>query len=302
MRKQTFYNWLTEEVFSSRMALMKLYENRDHLLYVEAPPLRKKYMEIFGDTEEKVLQAELEVSLLRRKIELIQSAVNRREPIDAGALDARLEEEKQKRLSEIESSDLTLQELPQLTEEQQQAMQRRYREITNRFHPALNPHITGTQRELYEKAVEAYKMQDEEAIKLIHDMLLSPGEHVTLRPSRDGSEPDPKTERSDYRMIAEELSTDYLLAKTLYGCFSPLEEDAVMLDTLRSYDTQRESLEEEIAAIRAGFPFNAVSTMNDSQKTDDYFAELQFRARQCETEKAALEKKVAELMEGHTID
>ena len=100
MRKQTFYDWLAREVTSSRMALVRLYENRDRLLYVEAPQLRKKYMDVIGVYEEPVLQAELEVSLLRRKVELIQIAINRREPVDLIAIDTQLEKEKQEKEEE----------------------------------------------------------------------------------------------------------------------------------------------------------------------------------------------------------
>ena len=98
MRRQTFYNWLQREVSSSRMALVTLYENRDRLLYVEAPPLRKRYMDIFGAVEEPVLEAELEVSLLRRKVEMIQTALNRREPVDLAAIDARLQDERERQV------------------------------------------------------------------------------------------------------------------------------------------------------------------------------------------------------------
>ena len=49
MRLQTFYDWLTREVVTSRMALARLYETRDRLLYVEAPPLRQRYLALFGE-------------------------------------------------------------------------------------------------------------------------------------------------------------------------------------------------------------------------------------------------------------
>ena len=47
MRMQSFGDWLIREVAASRMVLISAYEKRDHLLYVEAPPLRKRYMASF---------------------------------------------------------------------------------------------------------------------------------------------------------------------------------------------------------------------------------------------------------------
>ena len=295
MRTQTFYDWLTREIATSRMALIGLYEARDRLLYAEAPPLRKRYMELIGVTEESVLQAELEISLLRRKVELIQIAINRREPVDMADIDAQLETEKKQRISELESNDLTLNELPQLTEQQMHTLQRQYREITATFHPATNPDITETQRELYQKAVEAYKMQDVDAMKLIYDMLFSPedkSEFTLLGERRNATAAE---RRAGYRDIAIGLTTDYHLAKKLYACFAPLEEDSVVLDKLHTYDEQRKAVEAEIAKIRESFPFNAVETMNSKEKTEEYLAELRLRASRYERERAELEEKIAAL-------
>ena len=300
MREQTFYDWLTREVATSRMALIGAYENRDRLLYVEAPPLRQRYMDQFGTVEEAVLQAELEVSLLRRKVEMVQIALNRREPVDLADIDQKLEAEKEQQIAEVEQKDLTLYELPQLTDQQAHTLQRQYREITGSFHPAMNPDATETQRELYDKAVEAYKIQDVEAMKVIYDSLFAPQDLGELVLTTDNSAPTPDERRSAYRAVASALATDYFLAKKLYDCFIPLEEDRVVLDTLNSYNDQRKAVEEEINRIREGFPFNAAATLEDPVKANAYMAELQVRANRCQEEKMELQEKLAALTEGRT--
>ena len=296
MRTQTFYDWLQREVASSRMALVGLYESRDKLLYVEAPKLRKRYMDIFGAIEGPVLEAELTLSMLRRKLEWMQIAVNRREPIDVEKIEEALAEEKRQKIAEVEEADLTLNELPQLSEAQQRTLQQQYREITSDFHPAMNRDLTDTQRELYEKAVEAYKMQDVEVMEIIHDALYSPiGIHFNLS-FKSGSEKSPEEARADYRELAEELSTDYRLARELYDCFVPLEEDSVVREALDGYRAQRRELEAEIEKIREGFPFNAISTLDSPAKTEEYLAELRLRARQYEEERVELEKQIAKMI------
>lgn len=300
MREQTFYDWLTREVATSRMALIGAYENRDRLLYVEAPPLRRRYMDKFGAVEEPVLQAELEVSLLRRKAEMLQIALNRREPVDLAAIEQKLEEEKEQKVSDLEQKDLTLHELPQLTEQQAHTIQRQYREITSQFHPAMNPDATETQRELYDRAVEAYKVQDVEAMKVIYDSLFAPQDLGELTIHSDDKAPAPEERRETYRAVASALATDYFLAKKLYDFFVPLEEDRVVLDTLNSYNDQRKAVEEEINRIREGFPFNAAATLDDPVKANAYMAELQIRADRCQEEKAELEKRIAALTEGRS--
>lgn len=298
MRRQTFYDWLLREVATSRMALIGLYEKKDKLLYVEAPPLRQRYMELIGIHEERVLAAELEVSMLRRKIEMIQSALNRREPVDIKAIDAAIETERAQVISEIEAEDRTLHELPQLSEQEERTLQRQYREITAAFHPAMNPDISETQKELYEKAQNAYRLQDVEAMKLIYDMLFAPEASSATVVSADGTPYDSGKSRKEYREIASALSTDYKLAKQLYPFFMPLEEDAVVRSSLETYEAQRRAVEEEIAGIRAGFPFNAAATLNDKRKTDEYLAELRARAKRCELEKKELQNQITTLTEG----
>lgn len=298
MRRQTFYDWLLREVATSRMALIGLYEKKDKLLYVEAPPLRQRYMELIGIHEERVLAAELEVSMLRRKIEMIQSALNRREPVDIKAIDAAIETERAQVISEIEAGDRTLHELPQLSEQEERTLQRQYREITAAFHPAMNPDISETQKELYEKAQNAYRLQDVEAMKLIYDMLFAPEASSATVVSADGTPYDSGKSRKEYREIASALSTDYKLAKQLYPFFMPLEEDAVVRSSLETYEAQRRAVEEEIAGIRAGFPFNAAATLNDKRKTEEYLAELRARAKRCELEKKELQNQITTLTEG----
>ncbi|MBE6993844.1 MAG: hypothetical protein E7423_04300 [Ruminococcaceae bacterium] len=298
MRNQTFYDWLIREVATSRMALVGLYEKKDKLLYVEAPPLRQRYMETIGIYEESVLAAELEVSMLRRKVEMIQIAINRREPVDLEAIDTAIEAERAKVVSDVEAGDKTLHELPQLSEQEEHTLQRQHREITAAFHPAMNPDITEAQKKLYEKAQDAYRLQDVEAMKLIYDMLFAPADVSAVSVSPDRMPYGTAERREEYREIASALSTDYKLAKQLYPFFMPLEEDSVIRSSLDGYDAQRRAVEEEIASIRAGFPFNAVATLNDKAKTEEYLAELRVRAKRCEIEKAELERQISTLTKG----
>ena len=296
MRLQTFYDWLTREVVTSRMALARLYETRDRLLYVEAPPLRQRYLALFGEAEEPVLRAELEVTLLRGKLERVRAAVNRREKIDLEKIEAEVENERQELVSEAESADLTLGDLPELTEQETQTLQKQYHEITSSFHPAMNSDLTETQKELFEKAVEAYKVQDKEQMALVYEMLFSP-EEQTVTLEADNREITSEERRLGYSRLAAELTTDYSLAKTLYDCFAPLEEDRVVRSTYLEYEEQRKQVQEEISMIRNSFPFSAVETMNSSEKTADYLAELRLRLRRAQEEQEELEKQISELTE-----
>lgn len=295
MREQSFYDWLAGEVISSRKALINLYENRDRILYIEAPALRKQYMSIFGEVENTVLHSELETALLRRKVELIQTAINRREIIDLEKIDEQLEKEREQLLSELEQKDETLNELPQLTDDQKYTLEKLYKEIISSFHPALNNDLTDTQKELYQKALNAFRMQDVDAMRIIYDCLFERGEVVVSTAENMEISED---KRAEYKTMAVSLSTDYTLAKKLYPFFAPLEDDIIVLNAISDCNQKIKAIDEEIVRIRSGFPFNAVETMNNKEKTEEYMAELRIRLRRSEAEKHELDEKIRNLTEG----
>lgn len=297
MRNQSFYSLFGQEVNTQGVALLGLYEKKDRLLYVEAPQIRKRYMEAVGNFEEGVLNDELELSLLHRKAELIQIAINRREPIDLEAIDKELEREREERISAVENADLTLKEFSELSEEELKNMQSQYHDITTEFHPAINTDITDAQKELYAKAVEAYKNQDAEAISIIHSLLFESYGNLNLsysiKPESEESNP-----REEYRAEAMALSTDYTLAKKLYRFFVPLEEDYIILNKVELFKSKAKIVHEEIEKIRNSFPFNALPMLSSQEKIDEYMAELRIRGKICANEKQELEKKIMNLTGG----
>lgn len=300
MRMQNFNTMLFHEVQTGRMAVVTLLQERDRLLYVEAPPLRRKYMELIGDEERKVLEEELEVSVLRRKAELMQIAVNRQEALDIEALEAQLAEERRKLLGDLEDADATLNELPELSEEDAKELSNRYKEIVWDFHPAVHKDLTETERELFDRAAEAYRHQNLEALKLVHDILYRSTVELELAfnvSAGNGSKATPEEIRERYLEEAGTLTTDYTLAKSLFSCFCPTEEDGVVLNYLGDMNQKRRGLMDEIDSIRAGFPFNAAETMNDLEKTQEYLLELKVRAKMCAREREKLEERIEQLTE-----
>ena len=98
MLEQTYSKWLEKEVLAIKYALLVALEKRDKLLYVDEPALREEYMQKIGVYEEKVLKAELEFNLAEKKKQLIQTSINRREPVDLEAIEKQLEEARNRTL------------------------------------------------------------------------------------------------------------------------------------------------------------------------------------------------------------
>lgn len=172
MAKHTFVKWLNKEVASSSCALLKLYEELDKLKYIEGPRLEKEYMDKLGTFEETVIKEEIECELLKKKQEMIQSAINRRETIDEAAIDEEINKLREEMIKEV-GGDKLPKEYADLSEEQATGLQEIYSEIVKNYHPQTHSDLTEAHKELFKKAQEAYRRKDISALKLIYDMLTS---------------------------------------------------------------------------------------------------------------------------------
>ena len=301
MRMQSFSDWLIGELASVRYSLIPLYEKKDKLLYVDAAALRNEYIEKIGHYEESVLQAELDVALLHEKLKDIQIAINRREPVDMSEIEAKVQEKKEQMVLSIEQQDLTLHELPTLSDKEQDTMRHIYRSIIDDFHPVLNSNVTDTQKELYERAMEAYQHQNLRELVLINDMLHA-GEQldnaltISVSAGQESDADDLEKRKAECKKITQLFSIDYSLAKTLFPLFEVQEGDTVILSSIEKYRAQKVQLEKEIAEIQSGFPFNAVEVLRSPVKTEEYLAELRVRSKAAEVEKGDLEQRIEKLI------
>lgn len=291
MGKQNFLLWIASEVQASRHATLSLLAKRDEMLYVQAPALRAEYMAKIGDYETSVLEIELDVAMLRLKIDLIQTALNRRESIDMTEIDRKVEEARNAQLAQLEYEDRTSQDnLPVLSQKELSELRDMYRSITRNFHPQMNPGITQTQRELYDMALDAYRRQNLEAMRLIYDMLYdTSGLNVSISLEAIDSESSDTDKALEF---ADALGSDYSLAEKLYPGFAPTEQDGVLEGIRVRQNEMRSALEAEIAELSASFPFSALETIRNTKKTEEYLAELRVRYTRGEEDKASLEQKI----------
>ena len=276
MLEQTYLRWMLKEVFAAKYALLIALEKRDNLIYIEEPILKEEYMQKIGMYEEQVLKLELEVSLQEKKKMLIQVAINRREPVDLEAIEKQLDEERANqlnRMNEIFKADGHKNET--CTVEEKEELQKLYKEIVREFHPQVRNDMTEMERNLYEKALDAYKRQNLEELRLIYEMLFSSDdEEISLGMPEIVSE---TTETEALKEIAKEMMEDYSLAAELYACFEPLEEDAVLYSRKTKYESMQADVITEIERIMNRFPFIAKATLRDEAKLKTYLDSLSGR-------------------------
>lgn len=293
MKAHTFTDWLYSEVMSSRNALLTLYERIDKMRFVEAPQLEQQYMEQVGSVEEEIIQQEIECELLEEKKNMVQTAINRREPVDEAAIDAKIDAMRQEKLTEAVGT--VPNEVPchNLTGEQTDALQDLYRQIVQHFHPQMHPEMTQNQKELFAKAQDAYRRRDMTALQLIYDMLSSTeGEPLNLTVTFELTmgDGDGETEKRVF-------STDYTLAKRLYNCFVPTAEEAAIQEEWKSCQEKQVSLMQQVEELKQEFPFNAAEMLADPEQIEAYKQQLQHRRFEAEQSIRKLEVEIQSMME-----
>lgn len=278
MGKHTFTKWLHGEITSTRCALLSLYEQRDRLQYIEGPQLEKDYMDKVGTYEESVIKEEIACELLRKKQQMIRTAINRREPVDEDAIDRELEKDRLKMLLEAEGP-AAPEPFASLSDAENETLQALYRGIVHCFHPQMHPESTEAHRQLFQRAQEAYRCRDLAALKLVHEMLFGSLEEelafeqlielLTVSKASGDTEEEVVT-RGDH-------ATDYALAAMIYPAFTPTEEEAAILENWKHYRKMTDTVMRETEDIRKQFPYTASDMLSDPAKIQAYKEELAHR-------------------------
>ena len=292
MLEQTYSKWLEKEVLAIKYALLVLLEKRDKLLYVEEPALREEYMQKIGVYEEQVLKAELEVNLAEKKKQLIQAAINRREPVDLEAIEKQLEEERKEELEQLNQNYKRDSLQSNLSQEERDELQNLYKEIVKDFHPEVHKELTEFQKQLYKRALSAYQKQQLEELRLVHEMLYAKeASELTFEIPITT-----QVEESETIEIVEQIMEDYSLAAEVFECFETLEEDGVLLSAKQQYEAREQGIWTEIENIQSRFPFIAKETLQNEEMTKEYLKTLEIRMNSCSERLMELNEQITEML------
>ena len=298
MSKRTFTYWLRREAASARCALLALFEQRDRLQYIEGPRLEKEYMDQVGSFETTVIREEIECELLRKKQQMIQTAINRREPVDEAAIDAELENCRRQMLQEAEGPSAP-QEYAELSAQQSEELQNLYHDILQNFHPQTHPDLTKVHRELFRNAQEAYRRRDVEALRLIHEMLCATqkdGQVLEIMfELLAGGGAEGGAEQAQAGGGAD--TTDFSLAADIYAGFKPTEEEAVMQETCARDRQAADRVLKEMEQMQLQFPYTAAGMLSDPEKIQAYKQELTYRLHNAAAERERRSGRIREMME-----
>lgn len=163
---------LMTEIESFKEELSKLLADREALIDTTGPNLEATYNIKIGQKEYELFCLQCDVRRLKRKIEIIQAALNRMETISLEKIEKQLDkefkqwqEEMEKIYDKIKYSELRLSTL--MSYEESIELKSLYKALIKKLHPDINDDLSESDLILWHKVNEAYKNGDLEELRVL---------------------------------------------------------------------------------------------------------------------------------------
>lgn len=170
------YNNIISTLQALETELAGLVLERDELIYHVCPKIQTEYMLKIGKLEYAVYEVQIKILRTKRKIEIIQSFLNREQTYNLSDIEKQLDiehkEYTQKLLDkqkEIDAARLKKSNMGKLlTDEESSELKKLYTQIVKKLHPDINPNTTEQEHSQFNDAVEAYKNANLSELRIIY--------------------------------------------------------------------------------------------------------------------------------------
>ncbi len=155
-----------------RTEYIKLLNDKDVLLDWGKPQLEALYNTRIGVHQLELLQLQLRVQSLKRKVELVRSIIVRNQPLDVLAIEllvatelANAELQIMQQAAQIENSKHLLTNLDSPSRSAE--LRKLFKQLAMQLHPDVNPNFTPEQEQLWHLVKDAYDHGDVEKLKAL---------------------------------------------------------------------------------------------------------------------------------------
>lgn len=153
------------EVQKLKDRLTELIYEHENLISYLCPLIERRYVLKFGIYEYKLYRLELDISKLRRKLQLMRMELNHENTINLEKIDQIIylefdeyEQQLKAQIDEINYIEST--ELKQLSEEDSKKLKKSYRILIKKLHPDLNPNQRFFEKNMFLRATKSFKNGD----------------------------------------------------------------------------------------------------------------------------------------------
>lgn len=155
-----------------RTEYIKLLNDKDVLLNWGKPQLEALYNTKIGVHQVQLLQMQLRIQFLKKKVEMVRSIIVRNLPLDVKAIELLIEAELanaelqiMQQVAEIENSKYLLTHLESPSKSAE--LRKLFRTLAKQLHPDVNGELTAEQQHLWHLVNAAYKTGDVEKLKAL---------------------------------------------------------------------------------------------------------------------------------------
>jgi hypothetical protein len=249
-----------------RTEYIKLLNDKDVLLQWGKPQLEALYATKIGIHQVHRLQIQLHIQALKRKLEIVRSAIARNLPVNVGEIELLVSEELQEAEKAIISQVMEVEKGKQLltnleSPERSAELRQIFRQMAKHLHPDVNQSLSKEQVQLWHLAKDAYQRGDVEklrALKVVYEKELM------------------KAEDALSRLTDEELGLR----------LSVLREGIKLLNN-------------EIAEIKSAFPFDMEEQIRDEEWVNEEVGKIETEIKELRAYEGELILEYESLINGY---
>lgn len=148
----------------------------DQLRTVILPNVSAEYMMEIGKKEYQLFSMQFDIQRLKREISLCQAAINKNEPIDEEEIQASIQREMAEFIQQLNTQRDAVRKaealyaVEKMSAEDAEQFKTLYHEIVKLLHPDVCPVDSPAAKELWLRAIQAYKTSDLAELALVKDM------------------------------------------------------------------------------------------------------------------------------------